>query len=128
MVEALSRQDMEAILAVTRALAAPFDLLTMLQAVTDAARRVLRAQRSSVWLHDVATDELVLEVASDIRQVRIAVGAGLVGACARDRQVINVPDCYADARFDPSVDRRSGFRTRCSLTLPLIDHQDGWSA
>ena len=124
MVDALSRQDMEVILAVTRALAAPFDLLTMLQAVTDAARRVLRAERSSVWLHDVATDELVLEVASDIRQVRIAVGAGLVGTCARDRQVINVPDCYADARFDPSVDRRSGFRTRCSLTLPLIDHQE----
>lgn len=124
-VDVLSREDMEAILDVTRALAAPFDLLTMLATVTAAARQVLRAERSSVWLHDAAADELVLEVADDIRHVRVRVGTGLVGACARDRAAINVPDCYADPRFDPAVDRRSGFRTRCSLTLPLVDHEGG---
>lgn len=119
----LSQQDMAAILAVTRGLAAPFDLHTMLAEVTAAACAVLRAERSSVWLHDAASDEMVLEISSDIAQVRVPVGSGLVGACARERQPINVPDCYADARFDPSVDRRSGFRTRCSLTLPLVDHR-----
>ena len=108
----LSRDDMAAILAVTRALAAPFDLGTMLAEVTAAACRVLRAERSSVWLHDANNDEMVLEVASDIRQVRVPVGSGLVGACARERRLVNVPDCYADPRFDASVDRRSGFRTR----------------
>ena len=122
----LSHEDMQAILAVTRALAAPFDLRTMLAEVTAAACRVLHAERSSVWLHDAATDEMVLEVASDIRQVRVPVGSGLVGACARERRLINVPDCYADARFDASVDKRSGFRTRCALTLPLVDHRGGF--
>ena len=117
---------MAAILAVTRALAAPFDLGTMLAEVTAAACRVLRAERSSVWLHDANNDEMVLEVASDIRQVRVPVGSGLVGACARERRLVNVPDCYADPRFDASVDRRSGFRTRCSLTLPLVDHEGGF--
>src|SRR4029453_13151146 len=47
-----------------------------------------------------------------------------VGACARDRRIINVPDCYADPRFDPSVDKASGYHTRCMLTLPLVDHKD----
>jgi phosphoserine phosphatase RsbU/P len=122
----LSRDDMAAILAVTRALAAPFELGTMLAEVTAAACRVLQAERSSVWLHDAASNEMVLEVASDIRQVRVPVGIGLVGACARERRLINVPDCYADPRFDASVDRRSGFHTRCSLTLPLVDHQGGF--
>ncbi len=46
-----------------------------------------------------------------------------MGVCARDRLTINVPDCYADPRFNAVVDRDSGFRTRCSLTLPLIDHR-----
>jgi len=64
----------------------------------------------------------VLEVSSDLQRVRIPVGIGLVGACARDRRVLNVPDCYADPRFDQQVDRSSGFRTRCTLTVPLIDH------
>jgi sigma-B regulation protein RsbU (phosphoserine phosphatase) len=120
----LSADELSTILEVTRALAEPFDLTTMLTAVTGAARQVLHAERSSVWLFDAAASELVLKVSSDISDVRIPLGAGLVGACARDRQVINVPDCYADPRFNAETDRRSGFRTRCALTLPLIDHRD----
>ncbi len=120
----LSARDMGVILEVTRGLAAPFDLTTMLTTVTTAARQVLSAERASVWLHDAGAAELVLKVSSDISDVRIPVGLGLVGACARDRQIINVPDCYADPRFDPAVDKRSGFRTRCALTLPLVDHRD----
>src|SRR4029077_15577407 len=27
-------------------------------------------------------------------------------------------------RFDPAVDKASGYRTRCMLTLPLVDHKD----
>jgi phosphoserine phosphatase len=120
----LSAHDMEAILGVTSALAAPFDLMTMLGEVVAAAKQVLRADRGSVWLYDAATDELVLEVATGIAPVRVPAGAGLVGACAHRREIINVPDCYADSRFDPSVDKASGYHTRCMLTLPLVDHKD----
>ena len=119
----LSARDLEPILAVASKLAAPFDIETMLAEVVDAAMRVLQAERASVWLYDRNADELVLRVANDIAPVRIAAGTGLVGSCARTREIINVPDCYADARFDPTTDRRSGYRTRCLLTLPLIDHK-----
>lgn len=120
----LSRDELALILSVTRALAAPFELTALLKEITSAAARVLGAERASVWLHEADAGELVVRVADDLRDIRIAVGTGLVGACARDRLLINVPDCYADPRFDPSTDRRTGFRTRCSLTLPLIDHRD----
>jgi phosphoserine phosphatase RsbU/P len=119
----LSLQDMEALLSVTRALAAPFDLHTMLEAVAAAACRLLRAERASVWLHDADRNELYVEVASDLQALRMPVGVGLVGLCAHERRPINVPDCYAEPRFNPAVDRDSGFRSRCILTLPLIDHQ-----
>ena len=115
---------MEAILAVTSKLAAPFDLMTMLSEVVSAAKQVLHADRGSVWLYDAAADQLVLEIATGIAPVRVSANAGIAGACARDRRIINVPDCYADERFNPDVDRRSGYRTRCMLTLPLVDHKD----
>ena len=101
----LSSEDLATLLEVTRSLAAPFDLMSMLAAVTAAARQVLRAERCSVWLHDAAAGELVLEVSSDLQRVRIPVGVGLVGACAANAGVLNVPDCYADPRFDQQVDR-----------------------
>jgi phosphoserine phosphatase len=120
----LSAQDLQAILDVTKALAAPFDLMAMLSAVVDAAKQVLRAERGSVWLYDEPKGELVLEVATGIAPVRVPWQSGLVGACARSRTIINVPDCYADPRFDSRVDKASGYRTRCMLTLPLVDHRD----
>jgi phosphoserine phosphatase len=115
---------MEPILAVTRNLAAPFDLMTMLAEVVSAAKQVLSADRGTVWLHDPATDELVLQVATGIEPVRVRADTGIVGSCAKNRQIINVPDCYADPRFNPELDRRSDYRTRCMLTLPLVDHKD----
>jgi phosphoserine phosphatase len=120
----LSMRDLRAILGVTNALAAPFDLMTMLGEVVNAAKQVLQADRGSVWLHDPVTDELVLEVATGVRPIRVPSGAGLVGACARNRRIINVQDCYSDPRFDPGVDKSTGYHTRCMLTLPLIDHKD----
>ena len=114
----LSVPDMEVILAVTSKLAAPFDLMTMLSEVVNAAKQVLHADRGSVWLYDPAAEELVLEIATGIAPVRVPATAGIVGACALNRRIINVPDCYADARFNPEVDRASGYRTRCMLTLP----------
>ncbi len=120
----LSAEDLETILGVTSALAAPFDLMTMLGEVVNAAKQVLHADRGSVWLFEPASDELVLLVATGIAPVRVRSGAGLVGACAHERRIINVPDCYADPRFDPTVDRATGYRTRCMLTLPLVDHKD----
>ena len=116
--------DMEVILAVTSKLAAPFDLMTMLAEVVNAAKQVLHADRGSVWLYDPAANELVLEIATGIAPVRVPAAAGIVGACAHDRKIINVPDCYADARFNRDVDKASGYRTRCMLALPLIDHKD----
>jgi phosphoserine phosphatase RsbU/P len=121
----LVARDMKAILDVATALAAPFDLTTMLAEVISAAKQVLQADRGSVWLYDATADELVLEIATEMRAVRVPAGAGLVGTCARNRAIINVPDCYADPRFDSTVDRNSGYRTRCMLTLPLVDHKDG---
>src|SRR5438105_1220493 len=119
----LTPRDLEPILSVASKLAAPFELETMLAEVVDARTRVLHGDRGSVWLYDRDADELVLRVANEIKEVRIPAGTGIVGTCARTREIINVLYCYADARFDASTDKRTGYRTRCLLTLPLVDHK-----
>ena len=49
---------------------------------------------------------------------------GLVGYAAEKREFINIPDAYEDDRFNPLVDRKSGFRTRSMLVHP-IEGADG---
>lgn len=112
------------ILGVTRKLAAPFDLAAMLAEVVQATKSVLDADDGSLWLYEKERHELVMRVTTGMEPVRVPADKGIVGECARTRAIINVPDCYADPRFNTEVDRRSGYRTRCMLTLPLVGFDD----
>lgn len=116
----LTSDAMWRILEVTRELARPLDLKTMLSHVIDAAREVLRADRGTVFLYDARTNELYSTVATGVEALRFPAGRGIVGECAETRALINVPDCYSDSRFNREADQRTGYRTRCLLTVPLI--------
>jgi len=112
------------ILEVTRKLAAPFVLDTMLTEVVNASREVLNAERGTVFLYDDANDELVVRVGTDLNHIRIPANKGIVGESAQTRRLINVPDCYADDRFNRAIDKQTGYRSRCMLTIPLIGYEE----
>ena len=44
---------------------------------------------------------------------------GLAGAVIQTNRALNVPDAYQDERFDATMDRRTGYRTRQVLGVPL---------
>ncbi len=117
-------QALRQILEVTRKLAAPFDLDTMLAEVVDASRKILDADRGTVFLYDSEKEELVVRVGTDLEAIRIPADKGIVGESAQTRKLINVPDCYADERFNRAIDKQTGYRSRCMLTIPLIGYED----
>ena len=117
-------QALRQILEVTRKLAAPFDLDTMLAEVVDASREVLNADRGTVFLYDENADELVVRVGTGLDHIRIPANKGIVGESAQTRTLINVPDCYADDRFNRAIDKQTGYRSRCMLTIPLIGYEE----
>ncbi|HSG97069.1 MAG TPA: GAF domain-containing protein, partial [Woeseiaceae bacterium] len=117
-------QALRQILEVTRKLAAPFDLDTMLSEVVNASREVLNADRGTVFLYDKEADELVVRVGTELDHIRIPANKGIVGECAQTRMLINVPDCYADPRFNRAIDKQTGYKSRCMLTIPLIGYED----
>jgi len=115
---------LQQILDVTRKLAAPYDLDTMLREVVDAARSILHADRGTVFLHDPKTSELVVRVGTGLDSIRMPDYKGIVGESAQTRTLINVPDCYADERFNRDIDKQTGYRSRCMLTIPLIGYEN----
>lgn len=122
--QAAEAKALRRVLEVTRKLAAPFDLDTMLKEVVDATRNILDADRGTVFLYDEDTNELVVRVATELGNIRIPADKGIVGESAQSRKLINVPDCYADDRFNRAIDKQTGYRSRCMLTIPLIGYED----
>jgi adenylate cyclase len=53
------------------------------------------------------------------QEIRLPRGRGISGHVARTGEIVNIPDAYADNRFDPEIDKRTGFHTRNILTIPI---------
>ncbi len=112
------------VLEVSRRLGGQFELRELLAEIVDAARNVLRADRGTAFLYDPEPRELYAEVATGVRELRFGIDQGIAGECARDRAIINVPDCSADPRHNRAVDLKTGYKTRNMLTIPLVGLDD----
>jgi sigma-B regulation protein RsbU (phosphoserine phosphatase) len=108
-------------LVVMERMAASSDLGEVLGVIIDSLRDCLNADRASVFQYDKARHELFAEKAHGVdNSLRFSADAGLAGEAVRSQRIVCVPDCYADARFNREIDRRTGYRTRCMLSIPLI--------
>ena len=115
--------DLLKVLEITRSLAAVVDLDSVFWLVIERSMELLDAERASLFLYDSACHELVSRVAVGASEIRMPADRGIVGETIRSGQTVNVPDAYADARFNRDVDRRTGFTTRNILSVPLRDHE-----
>jgi Nif-specific regulatory protein len=80
------------------------------------------AERATVWLVDAdSPDALVSHVAVLPEATRLVqpFGKGVVGLVAERGEVVRIDDVRADARFDPTQDRKTGFVTRSILAAPI---------
>lgn len=102
------------------------DRVAYLERVVELCSQATDAERCTVYIVDREHNELRSTVAQRLgHEIRLPIGQGLAGQVAATGETINVPDAYADARFDSSVDRRTGFRTMNILAVPVWDHDGG---
>jgi adenylate cyclase len=99
------------------------DLSMLLRRVMSEATRMLGADRSTLFLHDEKTKELWSEVGEGLNavEIRLPDHVGIAGAVLQSRKTINIPYAYADLRFDPSFDKKTGYFTRSILCVPVIN-------
>ena len=99
------------------------NLTRLLQVIMDKASRLMNADRSSLFVVDEERQELWSKIAQglEVREIRVPIGQGIAGRVAATGESINIPDAYADARFNQEVDRRTGYRTRSILCAPVVD-------
>jgi adenylate cyclase len=106
----------------TRAISSELDTEQLLRKIIGIATELLDAERSTLFLHDPVRDELWSRVAEgmETREIRIPSHVGIAGESFTRRTAIVIDDAYADPRFNPAVDRATGFRTRSILCVPVV--------
>jgi putative methionine-R-sulfoxide reductase with GAF domain len=106
----------------SRQLMAVTDLDQLLYLLGETASRLANAELATIYLIDRGRGEVwsKVKLGNDIGEIRVPLGTGIAGTVAATGQMINLPDPYADARFNPEIDRETGYRTRNLVTLPMI--------
>jgi adenylate cyclase len=120
--KALRQQEMEFIDVVSE-VTADIKLGSLLQKVMGEATRLLNADRSTLFLNDEKTNELWSEVGQGLEsmQIRLPNHLGIAGAVFMSSKSINIPYAYADLRFNPGFDKKTGYFTRSILCVPIIN-------
>ncbi|QDU07053.1 sigma-54-dependent Fis family transcriptional regulator [Gimesia aquarii] len=93
----------------------------LLELIAKEATRLLECERSSIFIWDQEHKQVVACPALGVEgnTLRLPDDVGIVGDVIRTGKTIRVDDAYNDSRFDPSVDKSSGFRTHNLLCVPL---------
>ncbi|MEL7141786.1 MAG: adenylate/guanylate cyclase domain-containing protein [Cyanobacteria bacterium J06643_4] len=122
---ARNQKGVAALLKAISSMEQSLNLAVTLQSVMAAARGLMQADRSTLWLLDETGSELWSQVQSADGQtlidLRMPADKGIVGHVAATAETLNIPDAYRDKRFDVSADQKTGYRTKTILCMPVFN-------
>ncbi|XP_036173496.1 cAMP and cAMP-inhibited cGMP 3',5'-cyclic phosphodiesterase 10A isoform X2 [Myotis myotis] len=105
---------------------------SLLEHIMIYAKNLVNADRCALFQVDHKNQELYSDlfdigevkegrpVFKKTKEIRFSIEKGIAGQVARTGEVLNIPDAYADPRFNREVDLYTGYTTRNILCMPIV--------
>ena len=121
--EILKRKSdrLSTLLSVMKAFSQQLNRDALLPVIMSEITKAMEADRSTLFLLDEKTGELWSKVAQgrETAEIRFPKSLGIAGHVATTGETLNIEDAYSDPRFNPEVDRSTGYRTQTILCMPI---------
>ena len=89
------------------------------------SKRVTQSDRGSFFLYNHQTQLLETQVADGLAtKISVEIGQGLVGKCALTKVIVVEDDVDTTKNFNSEIDMGSGYVTRNTLTIPVLDGEE----
>jgi len=97
----------------------------LLKLIMEEATKTVDAEVSSIALYDKRKKDLYFTVAlgekgAKVKEFRIKLGQGIIGSVAKERKCLNIADIAKDERFNTGLDKKTGFKSKSILAVPII--------
>ena len=97
----------------------------LLSEIMESSKLLMNAEASSLLLYEPEEKKLFFHVATGdkgkvMKKFSVDLGVGIAGWVAKNKKPLLVEDCYKDPRFSPDYDKKSKFKTRDMICVPLI--------
>ena len=117
-------QRLKTLVNIIQKISSTLDRDRVLHSIIGAARDLLDAEASSLFLLDEETGELVLLISRQIGKthlphIRIPAGEGIIGHVVATGKPLICPDVRGERRHFTGIDHITGFETRSLVAVPL---------
>jgi HD-GYP domain-containing protein (c-di-GMP phosphodiesterase class II) len=115
---------LEELLRISGELAGEHDPRVVIGRLSEVAQRLMDVEVCSIFVHDPRQHTLysVVHHATD-SAIHFPETHGIAGLAFTQRKVVVCNDPYNDYRFNPEIDRKTGFTTRGLFAAPIIDNK-----
>jgi putative nucleotidyltransferase with HDIG domain len=96
----------------------------LLIVVMSRVTKAMNADRSTLYIVNSEEGVLWSKVAQGTQPIVVPIGRGIAGYVAESGETLNIPDAYQDSRFNPEIDRRTGYKTNSILCMPVKNRED----
>ena len=109
------------LLNIVRNISSELELTRLLMLIMDEVRNVLSCDRCTIFLYDEKNKELYSKVAHGEDEIRFPCNLGIAGHVFSTGKPLIISDAYADDRFNPEIDKKTGYHTRTILAAVMCN-------
>ena len=97
------------------------DFTTTVMLLTDLGRTLVNSERASFWYWDRKKHQYWTLAALGSERIIVPEGSGIVGVSISKKETIVINNPYEDSRFNPQVDKDTGYVTKSILCMPVTN-------
>ena len=92
--------------------------------LNDLGRKLIGSDRCSFWSVDEKNGTLWTMEAHNVEKIVIPRNTGLVGYAIEHNETVIVNKPYKDERFNSDVDKKTGYKTKSILVMPVTNSKN----
>ena len=101
----------------------------LLNEIIITSKTLLNAEAASLLLYNKNENNLYFHTVkggteSSLESKTLKLGDGIGGCVAMEKQPEIINDCYSDSRFNKEFDKKTGFKTRNMVCVPMINKEE----
>lgn len=113
----VARDKFRSLLDIIRAMQGEMGVNSLIFTITQRTTRVVDADRCTLFLVD-NVQKALFAMQGEVN-IRIPMDKGIAGNVATTGKVMNIYDAYEDPQFNQAIDKKSGYRTKAILCMPI---------
>jgi len=96
----------------------------IMDTLANMGKSLTSSDRCTVWIVSDDKKTIWTKVAHGMQQIELPIGSGIVGNTILTGRRAIIDDVYQDERFNSGIDKKTGYKTKSMMVIPMYDYEE----